>query len=92
VADATVFWARLEYTRRAGLDTPPLLDHDTELTMSLVTPAPTAESHLRNVLQAVQGVLDLAEGPAAVRLPRRDLERWQALLVLAIEALAAPAS
>jgi len=57
-----------------------------------MTPAPTAESHLRNVLQAVQGVLDLADGPEAVTLPRLDLERWQALLVLAIEALAAPSS
>ena len=33
-------------------------------------------------------MLDLAEGPEAVTLPRLDLERWQALLVLAIEALA----
>ena len=60
--------------------------------MALMTPAPTAESHLRNVLQAVQGVLDLAEGPEAVTLSRLHLERWQALLVLALEALAAPAS
>jgi|RhiMethySRZTD1v2_1073278.scaffolds.fasta_scaffold1355019_1 hypothetical protein len=60
--------------------------------MRLMTPTPTAESYLRNVLQAVQGALDLADGLEEVHLPRRDLERWQALLVLAIEALAAPPS
>ena len=44
--------------------------------MCLLTPTPTAESHLRNILQAVQGVLELAEGPEAVILSRLDLERW----------------
>ena len=44
----------------------PLIDHDAEPPMPLLIPAATAESHLRNVLQAVQEVLDLAEGPEAV--------------------------
>jgi hypothetical protein len=36
--------------------------------MPLVTPTATAESHLRNVLQAMQGALDLAEDPRFLRI------------------------
>jgi hypothetical protein len=56
--------------------------------MPLVTPTATAESHWRNVLQAVQGALELAEDPGTVVLPRTGLERWQGLLREALQALA----
>jgi len=63
-----------------------MIDHSAELPMPLVTPPSTAESHLRNVLQALQGVLELTEA-GNITLPRAYLERWEALLMLAIEAL-----
>jgi len=54
-----------------------------------MTPPATPESHLRNVLQALQGALELTAA-GDLTLPRAALERWQALLVLALAALVEP--
>ena len=53
-----------------------------------MTPPPTAESHLRNVLQSLQGLLELAEA-GDLLLPRAHLETWQRQLTAALAALQA---
>jgi hypothetical protein len=55
-----------------------------------MTPPPTAESILRNLLQTVQAMLELAAA-GDLLLPRASLEHWQQQLQAALAALQAGA-
>jgi hypothetical protein len=53
-----------------------------------MTPPPTAESVVRNLLQTVQAMLELAAA-GDLLLPRANLETWQRQLLEALAALQA---
>jgi hypothetical protein len=53
-----------------------------------VTPPPTAESIVRNLLQTVQALLELTDA-GDLLLPRAHLETWQRQLLAALAALQA---